>query len=298
MEGKSMAPPAFQLKASSLADLVSPVAALARNTAPVQMVRLNDFNDHNARHDASLVSEADIRGTDEFISLRNTYVWVPTTDPSTLYSEAEVVMACRLILRALREGTAVDVAAQGRTYMDRARMQMGTAAKAESMGNNLNWHSTFPGQDNTDFGRWLLDGGPEPDATRGVMNCWELVMFSAYRAGFATRGGLATVYRQFASDLTGDIPRAVTAFENALKQGREQVFDPNNADSPRPLRGDLVIFNTLAAHVAIATGGSQAGSPEIMSLWTQNSRHVYQTSVDRLLQDTSGPVRFFSPRWS
>ncbi len=297
-EGKSLAPPAFQLKASSLADLVSPVAALARKQAPVQMSRLGDYNDRDAQHDASLVPAAEIRATEEFILLRNTYILVPTTDPSTLYTEAEVLMACRLMLRSMREGTAVDASTQGRLYLDRARMQLGTAANAESMRNNLSWSATFPGQNNTDFGRWLLDSGPEPDAGTGVMNCWELVMFSAFRAGFASKAGLTTIYRQFANGLTTDVPAAVTTFENALKQGREQVFDPRNPDSPKPLRGDLVIFNTLAAHVAIATGGDQTGSPELMSLWTQNSRRVYQTSVDRLLRDTAGPVRFFSPRWS
>jgi hypothetical protein len=297
-EGKSLSPPAFQLKASSLADLVSPVAALARNTDPMQMKKLADYNDKDPKHDASLVTEADIKGTDEYTLLMQTYYLVPTTDPSTLYTPEEILMACRLMLRALREGTAVDAATQGKTYLDRARMQLGTATKAESFKDGLNWSSTFPGSNNTDFGKWLLDGGAEPDASKGIMNCWELVMFSAYKAGFASKGGLATVYKQFAADLTTDIPKAVTNFENALKQGKEQVFDPSNADSPRPLRGDIVIFNTLAAHVAIATGGQKGGSPEVMSLWTQNSKKVFQTSIDTLLKDTSGPVRFYSPKWS
>ena len=296
-EGKSMSPPAFQLKASSLADLVSPVATLAKNTDPVQMKKLGDYNDKDPKHDPSLVSDTDIKATDEYTALMQTYYLVPTTDPSTLYTPEEILLACRLMLRSMREGVVVDAVADAKTYLDRARMQIGTVEKAEGLEDELSWTSTFPGSDNTTFGKWLLDGGPDPVIATATMNCWELVMYSAFLAGFATKGGLKTIYEKFAKDLKADIPVAVTNFENALRQGKEYVFDPKNPDSPKPLRGDVVIFNTLAAHVAVATGGDNGGSPEIMSLWTQNSKTVYKTSIDELLKATSGPVRFYSPSW-
>lgn len=296
--GASLAPPAFQLKASSLADLVSPVANLARNEPTAQLKSLTDYNDKDKKHDPSNVSDSDIQGTDEYKALMNAHYLIPTTDPSILYTPEEILLACRLMLRAMREGTTVDASKDAKTYLDRARMQVGTSDQAESLDGKLKWSSTFPGVDNTNFGDWLLSGGAEPDASTGVMNCWELVMFSAFKAGFASKSGLTTVYKAFASDLAKDVGMAVTNFENALRQGKEQVFDPKDADSPKPLKGDIVIFNTLAEHVAIATGGTASGSPEIMSLWTQNSKKVYKTSVDELLKETKGPVRFYSPKWN
>jgi hypothetical protein len=149
------------------------------------------------------------------------------------------------------------------------------------MANTLNWNNQAPGLTNTEFGRWLLAGGPEPSASTGQMNCWELVMFSAYRAGYTTRARLTALYTQFASNLAGDIAAGVTAFENAVRRGPEQVYAPGDPDSPRPLAGDFVIFGTIAAHAAVATGNYPGGRVEVMSLWTQNSQHVFRTGGSR-----------------
>ena len=297
--GASASPPPFQLQASSLADLVSPVAALANSPAPLQLSSLNDYNDSEPDHDPSHVSDAAIRATDEYIHILHTHYLVPTTDPSILYTPNEILLACRLMLRAMREGTNVDARAQAVEYLNQARAQIGTAEKAESMEDDLSWSSTFPGVQNTDFGDWLLSNGAEPDPASGVMNCWELVMWSAYRAGFATKAGLANVYRAFAADLQNlSVPAAVANFETALRRGEEQVYDPNDSDSPRPLTGDIVIFNNLGDHVAVATGNTTgSGEVEIMSLWTQNSRSVYKTTIEELLRSSRGPIRFYSPNW-
>ena len=84
-----------------------------------------------------------------------------------------------------------------------------------------------------------------------------------------------------------------------MRSGRdkkEQVYDPSDKDSPRPLRGDIVIFNTLAEHVAVATGDRVGSKAEVMSLWTQNSRHVYTTTIEDLMSP-GARIRFFSPKW-
>lgn len=301
--GMSMAPPTFQLKAShSLKDAVSPVQRMAMSAAPIQMVSLSDYNDNDTRHDPSNVTDAWIQSTDEYTALMQRYYLIPTTDPTQLYTPAEIVMACRLMLRALREGRNVTVDADGRDFLNQARAQRGSAAAAEGLNNSLSWRPTNPGSpaQYTDFGKWLLDNGPEPNASTGIMNCWELVMFSAYKAGFATKSGLTTVYQSFATDLqAGDIGRAISNFETALRRGNEQVYNPaNHATSPKPLRGDIVIFDNLGAHVAVATGSYSGSKVEIMSLWTQNSRKTTRTTVEDLMADgASGPIRFYSPRW-
>lgn len=298
MGTSAASPPPLQLTASSLSDLVSPVAAMAAQ-GTMQLTSLNDYNDSEADHDPSHLSDAIIKATDEYTDLMHSHYLIPTTDPSILYTPAEILLACRLMLRAMREGTRITVAANGREYLDYARAQIGSSDAAEALDGELNWNPTYPGRSNTDFGAWLLDGGPVPDASTGVMNCWELVMFSAYRAGYATEAGLRRVYQAFAHDLANiDVNTSIANFETALRRGDEYVYDPSNADSPKPLEGDIVIFNNLGAHVAVATGGSNAaGEVEIMSLWTQNSRSVYRTTIEELLRSASGPIRFYSPNW-
>ncbi len=100
--GTSASPPPLQLQASSLADLVSPVAAMAQS--PVQLTGLGDYNDKKPEHDPSQLSDAVIQATDEYKDLLNKHHLVPTTDPSILYTPAEILLACRLLLRSMREG--------------------------------------------------------------------------------------------------------------------------------------------------------------------------------------------------
>jgi hypothetical protein len=169
--------------------------------------------------------------------------------------------------------------------MTQAREQLGSERQAEAMANKLHWTNEDASLANTEFGRWLLSGGPEPAAAGGDMNCWELVMFSAFRAGFTTKPRLEALYKKFAADVAKDVSAGVTAFETAVRRGPEQVYVPADPDSPRPLVGDLVIFNTVASHAAVATGAYPGGKVEIMSLWTQNTRQVTATC------STSRPVR-------
>lgn len=287
--------PALNPQASSLKDMVSPVQALAQNTTNVS---LKDYNDTDPKHDPSNVSDAWIKSTAEYTELMQTYYLIPTTDPSQLYTPDEILLACRLMLRAMREGRTVTVAANGKEFLDQARMQRGVTTQAESLENKLSWNNQSVGLQNTEFGKWLLGGGPEPDPATGIMNCWELVMYSAYKAGFATLAGLKKLYSDFNTGLNTDVTKGIADFENALRSGKEQVYDPSKpADSPKPLRGDIVIFNNLGAHVAVATGNYTSAGVEIMSLWTQNSKKVYKTTVEELLKSTSGPVRFYSPKW-
>ncbi len=209
------------------------------------------------------------------------------------YSPEEEALAHEL---AERDGHPDD----WRNYREQAKIQLGTLAQAEQLEGDLDWEGQGVTLQNTEFGRWLLNNGPEPDPNAGQMNCWEMVMFSAYRGGFTTRGKLSALYRQFAADLSADIGAGITNFENALRSGQESVYDRNDPDSPRPLAGDIVIFQNLGAHVAIAIGEDpNTGEIEIMNLWTQNSRQTFRTTVENLLDNegASEPVRFFSPNW-
>ncbi|WP_428267681.1 DUF4157 domain-containing protein [Haliangium sp.] len=296
----AQAPRVAQRKARSLADLVTPTGPSSR-LAPVQLASLSDYNDKKPEHDPSRVSDTDIKATDEYIALEQTYYLVPTTDPSQLYSPAEILLACKLMLRFMRQGKAVDYKTDGKSYLDQARAQIGTVEKSESMEGDLKWGNQAGLLDATEFGKWLLKGGKEPDASSGQMNCWELVMFSAYKAGFTTKAGMTALYTQFGKDLlkSKNPVTAFGAFEAALQKSSPQAYVPGDASSAKPLRGDIVVFQSMIGHVAVATGKTTStGEVEIMSLWTQNSGAVYKTSIEALLKDgASKPVRFFSPNW-
>src|SRR6185369_9530039 len=45
-----------------------------------------------------------------------------------------------------------------------------------------------------DFQNWLMNNGPEPNVANGSMNCWEFVMFAAYKAEQVSRDQLANLY--------------------------------------------------------------------------------------------------------
>ncbi len=303
-EGQVMSPPTFQLKASSLMDLVSPVQMLAMNGPIVQRTSLNDFNNQDANNDPSHLTDAQIQGTDEYTTLSQTYYLIPTTDPSQLYTPAEITMACRLMVRAMREGQTVDPIADARTYLDRARMQLNTSEQAEASENNFAWGNQGQGMQLTEFGRWLLGGGPEPDAATGNMNCWEFVMFSAYQQGFVSKAALTTLYTDFNTNMTnsgGDVPGTFATMERAIQGSTPQPYVSGDPDSARPLTGDIVIFGGgMYQHVAIATGNmvtqGRNQHVEIMSLWTQNRGRVVRTTIEAL-NPGGNAIRFFSPAW-
>jgi len=243
-------------------------------------------------YDPSRISDARIAGTNEYRSLMNPALVWQTRDRVTT---AEAKLACRLILRVLRTGGHVNWQTQARTYVMQAREQLASMHQAEGLAGGLHWTNQEASLTNTAFGRWLLSGGPEPTAATGDMNCWELVMFSAYLQGYTTKPRLAAIYTTFAAGMAADLAAGVTAFETAIRRGPEQVYAPADPDTPRPVAGDLVIFGTVATHAAVATGNYPGGKVEVMSLWTQNARHTFRTTVEDLR--ASGPFRFFSPHW-
>lgn len=267
-----------------------PSAALP---GPIHRSRILDYADPaRPEYDPSRISDALIEATNEYRSLMNPALVWQTRDHVTA---DEAKLACRLILRVLRTGGHVNWQAQARTYVTQAREQHGSMHQAEGMAGGLHWTNQDASLTNTAFGRWLLSGGPEPTAATGDMNCWELVMFSAYLAGYTTKPRLTALYTTFAAGVSADVTAGVTAFETAVRRGPEQVYDPADPDTPRPVAGDLVVFGTVATHAAVATGNYPGGKVEVMSLWTQNARHVYRTTVEDL--GASGPFRFFSPHW-
>lgn len=247
------------------------------------------------------MSDADIKGTDEYKELVKNYVKVPY-----IYTENDAVLACKLAIRTLRQGGAFDVKTQGLSLMDRARMQSSVAEKAESLENQLSWEAETGYLETNNFGKWLLDvkGAKKPSLKDNQMNCWEMVMFSAMELGYTDKAHLKSLYEGFVSTMKSNGNDHVAAFgdmEAALQGSNPQPYVSGDADSARPLSGDIVIFGGgMYQHVAIATGKmitkGKEKHAEIMSLWSQNSGTVYRTTIEEL-NSGGDAIRFFSPKW-
>ncbi|RUL78881.1 hypothetical protein [Dyella choica] len=196
-----------------------------------------------------------------------------------------------ILRRQIEDGVAID-----QEMLTNVLRQHGAADKMEELqragdGKNLAWGEHNPGLNLnepghlTELGRWINDknNNPEPDPVRGTMNCWEVIWFSAYKMRYITWEHMHEVYQ---NELEGTSLN--TYFNERIRVGAQKKFDPNNADSGRPLRGDIVLFGSAEVHTAMATG-TEAGpegkrSPEVFSLWTQpNHNYLQRVTINALL---------------
>ena len=211
------------------------------------------------------------------------------------------LLACRLMLRRMREISLVVVSlmSDAASFLDQAEKQAGTLAATEQQVGHLGWvpfntgaavlnPSALP----TEFGRWVLAGGPMPDKMSGKVNCWEMVLFGAYKAGYIDFARIKQIYDEAVANVkAGKAALVGTTLEAKLRRGDEHVFDPSNPDLPAPLPGDLVIFKEAATHVAIATGTISAGKHEVISLWNQPvTSPQYNGRLSRISSPLSAPA--------
>jgi hypothetical protein len=277
----------------------------------LQRASLDDFNDNDPLHDPSRLTDAQIRGTDEY-RLFSTFTFPPLVGPYATPQEA--LLACQLMLRHMREGGSVIPFTNehlARLFIDRAKSQLGVLRSSEGQVGGLNWvpFSTSaavhaPARLPTEFGRWVLAGGPEPNAVSGRINCWEMVLFGAYKGGFITFARIQRIYNLAVDNVrAGRAPLVGDTVEVELRRGSVNTFDATSATSPEPLAGDMVIFNSAANHAAIATGTkNSAGEHQVLSLWNEPNAvsHVQRTTIEALLAVTGAggtPVRFWSANW-
>lgn len=150
--------------------------------------------------------------------------------------------------------------------------------------------------------KWMLGGGKEPAVATAKGNCWEMVMFSAFRAGITSEARMRDIYTK---GQAADKARGGLAFPDTIEaelrgSNKEYVFDPRIAGTPRPLRGDIVIFGSAAGHVALATGKLSGGEVEIISHWgpPHHNPRVETTTVEELQRrGAQGTIKFWSPSW-
>jgi hypothetical protein len=273
----------------------------------IRLTRLNDFNDKDAAHDPSKLTDAQIEATDEFKSYMDSKLIWQSVEKMT---REEALLACRLMLRHLREGHPIVWSSDARVFMDLTRKQAGALKKTEAAVGTLAWvpfntgvATTDPSKLDSDFGKWILAGGPEPNTTTGKVNCWEMVMFSAFKGGFTTKARITGIYNEAVKQVkVGTRTFVGDTIEVELRRGNEYVLDPKDPKTPDPLPGDIVIFSTAANHVAISRGTKDgSGRHKVVSHWPppDGSYKTKETTIEELLpkMPPSTIVKFWSPKW-
>lgn len=130
-------------------------------------------------------------------------------------------------------------------------------------------------------------------------------MYGAYQAGMISEGQLRAVYQRAVENVRDGTYRSVgETFEEVTRASSPVTYQIGNADSPLPLRGDIVVLQSAPVHACIATGNTvtnpTTGAQEcqVVSLWTPNGRRVEQTTIEALDRLAGArPILFWSARW-
>ncbi|HEV8483543.1 MAG TPA: DUF4157 domain-containing protein [Blastocatellia bacterium] len=265
--------------------------------------RLSDFDDKKAAHDPSKLTDAEIEATGEFKDYMNPkYIW----QSKHKMTRAEALLACRLMLRYMRDGNFMVWIADSEVFMNAARTQLGVLGETQKLEGKLSWvgsaASEFksPKTAKSEFAKWLLGGGATP-TDKSTMNCWEMFLFGAFLSGLVAKKKLEDIYVSAAGKSAAGlaIPEEV---ERNLCRSSKLTFDPADKNSPEPLPGDVVIFDTIANHAALSLGkDDKTGQHRIISLWTPSGGKTEKTTIETLLlmPGMKGvQVKFCTSLWS
>jgi hypothetical protein len=141
--------------------------------------------------------------------------------------------------------------------------QQAVADEAQSMvGGQMTWTPSGPGSGNT-FETWASapsEGAAPPVSTLTRINCWEMVLLAAYRAGQLTWQWIHDQYTAAVGDW-------FNFMVGMLSKGARIPYVAGAPAGRKPLAGDIVFMDGMA-HVAMATGNVDgAGRAEIISFW-------------------------------
>jgi hypothetical protein len=185
-------------------------------------------------------------------------------------------------------------------YVDNTLVDDSTAAAmARGVGTTMVWKQSGPGSGTT-FEAWASAKTETPFPTVSattVMNCWEAVLLSAYRAGAIK---WTWIHKLYATTPVAD-------WVSAMSRGPLHTYAVPGPNTIMPKRGDIVFFDGIA-HVALATG---SGS-KVYTFWPPpNTPFTPGGTTDRVkvftIEDLVGwwsahmpsvpTVEFGAPKW-
>lgn len=165
------------------------------------------------------------------------------------------------------------------------------------------------------FAHWLRNGGPEPDQN-STMNCWEAVMFMAYRSGLIAKQWLVDLHTQAAQ--AGQDQASVQAYYNVLKgklgvnSANAWTYSPVPPGNPNIPAGHLIFMNGLS-HVLMSKGTRDGNErQEVYSMWiypqmlpvgplnAMTHGWMQDTTLEQIMITSGGignAVTFANPPW-
>src|SRR3954466_11836605 len=169
------------------------------------------------------------------------------------------------LITRLRDGLAASEFQQAMFLLRHAPSagMQAVADEAESMvGGMMTWTPSGRGGTNT-FATWAKapSAGAAPNvSTLTKINCWEMVLLAAYRAGKLTWQWIHDQYTAAVGDW-------FNYMVGMLSKGARIPYVAGAPEGRKPLAGDIVFMDGMA-HVAMATGNVDgAGRAEIISFW-------------------------------
>jgi hypothetical protein len=224
----------------------SNIIKLVKNSVP----QLRDYMaSDKTDDDPSLLSDAEIRATEEYRYLEQKFVSSPSEKPENIYSQEEILLACRLALRYMRQ-TQIFISLQNLdSFLLKAHRQLNVAKEAQNMvGKKMTWVSSDRGLGFT-FDRWARanteEEAPKVDSSTRL-NCWEMILLAAYRAGMINWKWIHDTY-------TADAESWLDYLIEKLSGSSRIKYEIGNPRTPKPLKGDIVFFGS-GNHIALANG--------------------------------------------
>lgn len=139
-----------------------------------------------------------------------------------------------------------------------AGMDRVTAGMEGEVGEQATWTGSGPGSGNT-FEAWASaasEAAAPPISSSTSINCWEMILLCAYRAGLLSWQWIHDQYTAAVVDWGAHMV-------SVMSRGARVPWTAGTA----PVRGELVFMDGIA-HVALATGNLDgAGRSEILSFW-------------------------------
>jgi hypothetical protein len=139
-------------------------------------------------------------------------------------------------------------------------------SKKYQIDENTNW-----GKENN-FAKWINGPGPEPGAPDDTMNCWQGVLFMAYKAGVVKKSWLVKIHQDAAKK--GEAASDVSVYYDALEANMHSgsltavPFDSVKKVRTGPVPAGNIIFIDSLDHVVISKGKTDPnGKNEVLSLW-------------------------------
>lgn len=143
-----------------------------------------------------------------------------------------------------------------------ARMDTAAGELETMVGQEATWVPSGPASGNT-FQQWAsaaTEAAAPPLEALTSINCWEMVILAAYRAGLLT---WQWIHDRYTANVSGWGDYMV----GMLSRGSRIPYVPGAPAGRKPLRGDIVFMDGMA-HVAMATGSVDGtGRAEIISFW-------------------------------